>query len=775
MTGQAKRRRFVNGPPAGLRIALACGLPVAVILFSSTAAGKGQEPPGQPATTEAPPAAKARAEKKTPAEPAEKKAGHYLVHQSLELGGRITSIQGSQGMWNTLVDMGSGGRILSQSLEMRSESPAKTPFFDTLTTSSFGYGGDPNDVTFLNASKGRIYNFAGSFRRDRQYFDYNLLANSLNTNPAGLVPENDSPHLFNTVRRNTDAQLTLLPLSRVNIRAGFNYNVGEGPSYSSIHEGADALLFQMWSNANETYSGGVDVKLAPRTSLSYDQFFVHYKGNTSWELAGLNAALPNGAPVSYGLDPGSGPCPGVRNGVGLPSCNGYLGMSIFQPIRTSFPTEQLRFSTRYWSRVSMNARILYNSGKTTVPHFNEFYNGLTTRTNTRQEIDTGAGPGGQFSTTKRDDVNADYGLVAEISKYLTFSDAFSYWAFRLPGSNDFTSTVWAGAQGIKATLLTPISSLTPAISTGANLTYLNQKIGQNTALAIFTVLPGLKLSGGYRFKTRNIADYGPDNLTWHENWALLGAVIQPDPIFRVNVDYEHMDSASADSATTPSNTYTRLMPDNVNHIRIRGTAKPARWFSVAADVNDYQGKNDDPLVNHTEHNRDLSFTASVSPMETLSLDIDVAHDDVASQTDICYEASKPPTGATNSGTCTVAASGAGIGDPSYLLGNGYYHAPATFVAGSIHYAPTRLLRLNAGARLNDVSGQNEILNPNEVPGALFSKYATPFVDAQFDIARGWTWHGNWTRDDYSEQGPFGIVVPRNVHGDIVTLGVKYAF
>jgi hypothetical protein len=345
----------------------------------------------------------------------------------------------------------------------------------------------------------------------------------------------------------------------------------------------------------------------------------------------------------------------------------------------------------------------------------------------------------------------------------------------LPGSNDFTSTVWAGAQGIKATLLTPISSLTPAISTGANLTYLNQKIGQNTALAIFTVLPGLKLSGGYRFKTRNIADYGPDNLTWHENWALLGAVIQPDPIFRVNVDYEHMDSASADSATTPSNTYTRLMPDNVNHIRIRGTAKPARWFSVAADVNDYQGKNDDPLVNHTEHNRDLSFTASVSPMETLSLDIDVAHDDVASQTDICYEASKPPTGATNSGTCTVAASGAGIGDPSYLLGNGYYHAPATFVAGSIHYAPTRLLRLNAGARLNDVSGQNEILNPNEVPGALFSKYATPFVDAQFDIARGWTWHGNWTRDDYSEQGPFGIVVPRNVHGDIVTLGVKYAF
>jgi hypothetical protein len=773
MTGQAQTSKFLNGPPAGFRVSLAYGLPVAVLLSMSNVSGKGQESPAQPATA-AQPAAQGQAKKKAPAEPAEKKAGQYLVHQSLELGGRITSIQGSQGMWNTLVDMGSGGRILGQSLEMRSLDPAKTPFFDTLTTSSFGYGGDPNDVSYLNASKGRIYNFAGSFRRDRQYFDYNLLANSLNTNSAGLVPENDSPHLFNTVRRNTDAQLTLLPLSRVNIRAGFNYNISAGPSYSSIHEGADALLFQMWSNANETYSGGVDVKLAPRTTLSYDQFFVHYKGNTSWELAGLNATLPNGAPVSYGLDPGSGPCPGVRNGVGLASCNGYLGLSIFEPIRTNFPTEQLRFSTHYWSRVSMNARILYNDGKSTVPRFNEFYDGLTTRTNTRQEIDTGAGPGGQLSTTKRDDVNADYGLVADLAKFLTVSDAFNYWAFRLPGSNDFTSTVWAAAQGTKTTLLTPISSLIPATSTTTNLTYLNQKIGQNTALAIFTVLPSLKLSGGYRFKTRNIADYGPDNLTWHENWALLGAVIRPDPAFRVNVDYEHMNSASADSAT-PSDTYTRLMPDLVNHVRVRATAKPAKWFSVAAAVNDYQGKNDDPLVNHTDHNRDLSVTASVSPTEKMSLDIDVAHDDVASQTDICYEASKPPAGATNSGTCTVAASGVGVGDPSYLLGNGYYHAPATFVAGSIRYAPTRLLRLNAGARLNDVSGQDEMLNPNQVAGALFSKYATPFADAQFDIAREWTWHGNWVRDDYSEQGPFGIVAPRNVHGDIVTLGVKYAF
>jgi len=37
-----------------------------------------------------------------------------------------------------------------------------------------------------------------------------------------LVPEPDSLHMFNTVRRNADTSLTLLPLSRVSFRAAFD-------------------------------------------------------------------------------------------------------------------------------------------------------------------------------------------------------------------------------------------------------------------------------------------------------------------------------------------------------------------------------------------------------------------------------------------------------------------------------------------------------------------------------------------------------------------------
>ncbi len=72
------------------------------------------------------------------------------------------------------------------------------------------------------------------------------------------------------------------------------------------------------------------------------------------------------------------------------------------------------------------------------------------------------------------------------------------------------------------------------------------------------------------------------------------------------------------------------------------------------------------------------------------------------------------------------------------------------------------------------------------PGALLSKYVTPFADLQIRIAEGWYWHGNWEHHGYNEGGPSGgvngnVFVPgsllpsRDFHGDVVTLSVKYAF
>ena len=133
-----------------------------------------------------------------------------------------------------MINQTTGARVLGQSLQMHTLDPHKTPFFDRLSTNSFGYGGDPYDVSSLNVSKGRIYDFSGQFRRDRSYFDYNLLANSLLTSSTAatpaLVQEPDSLHLFNTVRRDTSTLLTLMPLWVVHFRVGFNHDTNEGPT-----------------------------------------------------------------------------------------------------------------------------------------------------------------------------------------------------------------------------------------------------------------------------------------------------------------------------------------------------------------------------------------------------------------------------------------------------------------------------------------------------------------------------------------------------------------
>ena len=796
MRNQTRSSRCLGGSPAGASISRLCTLTLVAAMASGTAIlGFAQ------ATPDAAKPAKQVTEKPAPAAPAPKVIGGYEVHQAIELGGRITANKsGSDAMWATMVNQSTGMRVLSHSLEMHSLDPSKTPFFNTLTSSSFGYGGDPNDVSYLNLSKGRIYDFAGSFRRDRNYFDYNLLANSLlsTATPAtpALVPEPDSLHLFNTVRRNTDTLLTVLPLSRISFRAGFNHGTHEGPTFSTLHGGGDVQLSQWFRNALDTYTGGVDVKLAKRTTLSYDQFYAFYKGDTFFQLAPTPFKLSDGTPVSLGVDVLTGPTvtcgtganktENVVNGIANPFCSGTTTESETAPTRTSFPTEQLRFASRYWDAVSMNGRLTYSGATANVNSFNETFVGdgrassppFPSGSVLREEIETGAGPNGQFAHNKRINVNADYGIEAELNKYVSVTDAFTFWDFRIPSQSNYSETE-IGGPSATTSMLTPLTASNQLTFTtpGTFSDFLGQKNTGNTVMGIVTVTPEVKISGGWRFNDRTITFNGDPTFDWHQNWLLLGGVVQPSHAFRLNVNYDTMHSKSANAATT-SNTYTREAPDMIIHLRLRMTVIPAKWINFAVTGNDYSAKNDDPLVNHLEHNHDFSFAAQIIPTQTLSLDFNYAHDDVFSTTDLCYvyvaTATAPlPPGATNAGTCVPSANNPGATSNLYL-GSGYYDAPETYFSGALSYTPAKYFRFNGGASLNSQSGQAEQLNPLMVPGALNSKVVTPFTDLLVNIAPQWAWHGNWIHHSYTEAGGPGPA-PRNFHGDVITLGVQYAF
>ena len=155
----------------------------------------------------------------------------------------------------------------------------------------------------------------------------------------------------------------------------------------------------------------------------------------------------------------------VINGVANPFCSSTTSESEVAPTRTSFPTEQLRFASSYWDKVSMNGRVTYVGGVSNVNRFNETFVGLGRASNPpfpsgsvlREEVETGSGPNGQFAHNKRINVNADYSVEAELSRVFSVSDAVHYWAVRMPGLSNYTTTL-VGGPSATTSELTPLDS-----------------------------------------------------------------------------------------------------------------------------------------------------------------------------------------------------------------------------------------------------------------------------------------------------------------------------
>src|SRR5258708_36885973 len=165
MTKQTEFVSSLVGSPAGVSISRLCTLTLAAILATGGATvGFGQTEPAPTASAQPAPA---KPVPPTPAgEAAGKTMGKYDVHSTMELGGNIVSKDGSSAMWATMVNESTGMRVVGQSLVMHSKDRSKTPFFDTLSTASFGYGGEAIDGSYLKFSNGKWYDFDGSFRRN---------------------------------------------------------------------------------------------------------------------------------------------------------------------------------------------------------------------------------------------------------------------------------------------------------------------------------------------------------------------------------------------------------------------------------------------------------------------------------------------------------------------------------------------------------------------------------------------------------------------------------
>ena len=413
-------------------------------------------------------------------------SGNYNIQQTIEFGYRLNEVSGNQDTYDTFVNLGAGMRLFNYSLDMRSINHQGLAF-DDLSFTNFGYGGDPNDVSRLHIDKNKWYDFQGLFRRDKNFWDYNLWANPFNpaaTNPVGSQTSGcivspptaahpglpgycsnpsialaNSAHETDQVRRMQDYDLTLLPQSRLRFRLGFSHERDQGPGFFTTDSGTVPDFPENFSYTTDAYRAGVDFRFLPKTTISYDQFLTYFRQDNAALQTPATAPqndgykLANGTPVDLGVvwstqTPAEAlPCavpitsaatvPPTAN----PNCNGFLSYSQVGRPRNFMPTERLRFQTNYFKNFEMTGSIGYSSADNTIPDFNEILNGFVTRTATR--VSTAAGP----ATAKRVSVDADWSGEYAVTEKLRIEDTFRYYNWRIPGLWATYETNIFGAAG----------------------------------------------------------------------------------------------------------------------------------------------------------------------------------------------------------------------------------------------------------------------------------------------------------------------------------------
>jgi hypothetical protein len=734
--------------------------------------------------------------------------GNYHYQGSFEFGYRFVNTHGSQAIYDTFVNQRQGLRLLDETLNVRSLNH-EGGLFDTLFLSSFGWGGDPENASRLRMSKNKWYDFSGTFRRDHNFFDYNTLANPLN--PANAyVQVNDSPHAFATVRRMYDYNLTLAPQSPVRLRLGFTRNNMEGPAFSTVHQGTDALLLQNTRTLLDGYQFGVDFKVLPRTSISYDQFLQYYKGDSSWTDQNLLFQV-GGSPVDIGISYNplaNQPCaapvldatttPPTMN----PACNGFQSYNRWAPVRVSYPTEQLSLQSRYIPKVDVTARASYSASGSNVSNWYEEFVGLATRT--RERAGAVSGP----SSSRRIVANADLGVTVHVTGKFRLVDGFRFSNFRIPGTWNLLSGNLFGATLLSTPNLFDLATCPPpftaatcpqhSTSSGADITqdqrydFLRQNSKLNTFALEYDFTRRITGHLGYRYEIRELNNnfYDFQNLTYYPSLAnrgpcatvtlvdgvcyttatsdgaetiavhahslLAGVVARPTDNLRTTFDLELF---SADNAPT------RISPRNLQHYKGRASYKPMSWFDVSGTVNVLESRDNVPEILHREHNRNYGFATSLTPRPRFGFEFGYNYDDVFSTTNICYIlASTPPV---NSTAC-------GAGSP-YFSAISLYTNKVHFGYTNFMFKPRPRVTLNLGYNLTNMSGFSPTLSDPTIVTSLGFNYHKPSAAMDVNLARGLTWRTAWGYYDYNEKFLPAPLLARDFQSNLATLSMRYEF
>jgi hypothetical protein len=574
----------------------------------------------------------------------------YSIHQSVDLGGRITNHTGSLPMYDNLVNLQSGPRVQNESFVMRALPGKKGTLVDTLSAVGSGFGGDPVDFARMNASKGKIYDFTGLFRRDRRYFDYDLLGNpnipggqsipiGPSNNPTGSFawPQTlQSPFMFNTVRRMTDVGVVLMPLSKFTYRIAYAKNLMEGPSHSpSGYQFAkyNAILEEYQRNNTDDITAALDWKPVRGTSLTYEEQITHFKGDSYFTLApnSLIAQEADGTPVAindydslspYGIGAcntasmgnaytaasGSNPAvytifspPNTPGGLPVinPACAVVTSYLRYQPTRSIFPTEVLRLQSASIKNLSIDGNVRFTNANMHLPNYSDSYQGLNGATRELTYVGN--------AQAIRQVLAADLGAVWQTSNKFSLSDQISFSSMHQPGTAVFTSgTTLATPTNPNETIIYQGPLTTTIAATGAATLEGSPNIGTpaagytgqlyitNNLTGTWDVSSNSTFSLTYRHQNHVVAEGDPHNAPLPVGASIGGTVtINEDAgILTAAVrPTANLDLNGSVEMAYADNALTPVSPRQLWHYRVHARFRPKPWATISGAFNDLERHN----------------------------------------------------------------------------------------------------------------------------------------------------------------------------------------
>jgi hypothetical protein len=586
----------------------------------------------------------------------------FVLHQSADLGGHYANINGSGSMYDTLVNIHSGPRVLGQTFTLHAVPGSKHALLDDLSAFTNGFGGDPINVVKLDFSKGKLYEFSGIFRRDRQYFDYNLLGNpnipggysipvSGSTTPLAWPQVTDSPFMFNTVRRMTDTYLTLFPLSKVTFRIGYSQNIFQGPSMTPSGNsiaGQELILEEYQRNSTDDFTGAIDWKPVNGTKFTFEEQVDHYKGDSYFNVApqyyrvqeadgtpvallssytaylpyGYNATghyVPYAPSTATGAAASSGVCSSAiassskilynnpTGGLPIidPACYVVTSYLRSQPTREIFPSEIFRMQTSSIKNISMNGDLRYTNANMNLPNYFETFNGLTTTTRSTTYVGN--------ATAKREVIAADYGITWQATEKVSVSDQVNFSNVHQPGTSNFTSgttvKIASGPDTINNTALTSSTVTTGAApfegsaGIGAPLPgYFGQKFVINNASVSWDATSRATFALTYRYASHDIIQGAATGTA-----SSVVSITENGGIFNAALrPSTNWDINGSVEILYDNNVLTPVAPRQTQHYRVHTLYRPRTWATLSAAFND---------VEHHNNTNNTGVPSAVGPLQ----------------------------------------------------------------------------------------------------------------------------------------------------------------